>query len=55
MEKDGEEILFLIKCCIRWNIHVTDNALEHYGELGKLVIRKYENTRRKHEKTLQYF
>ena len=54
MEKDNEETLFLIKRCIRRNIPVTDNALEHYGEDGKRVITKYENTRRKHEKALLY-
>ena len=54
-EKGGEDILFLIKRCIRKNIHVTDIAEEHYGEKGKPVTRKYKNTRRKHEKALQYF
>ena len=40
METDGEDILFLIKRCIRLNIHVMDNALEHYEKEGKTCHQK---------------
>ena len=51
METDCEDIVFLIKHCINLKIHVTDNALEHYGEEEKHVFRKW----RKQEKALLYF
>ena len=45
-------ILFLIKLCLRRNIHAPDFAYQHYGEEGRRVIRRFENTGRKHEKAL---
>ena len=46
IEIDDKDIILLIKRCLKWNIHVTDNAYEHHGEERKCVIRKYENIQR---------
>lgn len=45
-------VIFLIKLCLRRQVDILQHVHEHYGEEGKRIYRRYENTRRKHEKAL---